>query len=175
MWRFEVELRARDQKLCLFLIKDEFSSISSVFSLVGAKTASGRLVRSLDCRFSWGFESCGRGQKRSMASLSESEGTNRGGMWELDQNLDQPMDEEATRLKNMYREKVWRFSSSVSYFYYLIHLYLDAKTWLFSENVKLVSACDQFISMCSLCFENIWNRCATLIWIVLLQRIVCHL
>ncbi|VAH35688.1 unnamed protein product [Triticum turgidum subsp. durum] len=40
-----------------------------------------------------------------MASLSESEGTNRGGMWELDQNLDQPMDEEATRLKNMYREK----------------------------------------------------------------------
>lgn len=44
-----------------------------------------------------------------MASLSESEGTNRGGMWELDQNLDQPMDEEATRLKNMYREK--KFSS----------------------------------------------------------------
>ncbi|VAH50956.1 unnamed protein product [Triticum turgidum subsp. durum] len=40
-----------------------------------------------------------------MASLSESDGTNRGGMWELDQNLDQPMDEEATRLKNMYREK----------------------------------------------------------------------
>ncbi|VAH50955.1 unnamed protein product [Triticum turgidum subsp. durum] len=44
-----------------------------------------------------------------MASLSESDGTNRGGMWELDQNLDQPMDEEATRLKNMYREK--KFSS----------------------------------------------------------------
>jgi KUP system potassium uptake protein len=41
-----------------------------------------------------------------MASLSESEATNRGSMWELDQNLDQPMDEEATRLKNMYREKV---------------------------------------------------------------------
>ncbi|XP_006652815.1 probable potassium transporter 11 [Oryza brachyantha] len=44
-----------------------------------------------------------------MASLSESEGTNRGRMWELDQNLDQPMDEEASRLKNMYREK--KFSS----------------------------------------------------------------
>uniref|UniRef100_A0A0E0KV48 Potassium transporter n=1 Tax=Oryza punctata TaxID=4537 RepID=A0A0E0KV48_ORYPU len=44
-----------------------------------------------------------------MASLSESEGTNRGSMWELDQNLDQPMDEEASRLKNMYREK--KFSS----------------------------------------------------------------
>jgi KUP system potassium uptake protein len=46
----------------------------------------------------------------SMASLSESELTNRGSMWELDQNLDQPMDEEAGRLNNMYREKVWHFS-----------------------------------------------------------------
>ncbi|XP_021318791.1 probable potassium transporter 11 isoform X2 [Sorghum bicolor] len=45
-----------------------------------------------------------------MASLSESELTNRGSMWELDQNLDQPMDEEAGRLKNMYREK---FSSAL--------------------------------------------------------------
>jgi KUP system potassium uptake protein len=45
-----------------------------------------------------------------MASLSESEATNRGSMWELDQNLDQPMDEEAGRLRNMYREKVWHFS-----------------------------------------------------------------
>ena len=45
-----------------------------------------------------------------MASQSESELTNRGSMWELDQNLDQPMDEEAGRLKNMYREKVWHFS-----------------------------------------------------------------
>ncbi|XP_008663583.1 probable potassium transporter 11 isoform X2 [Zea mays] len=45
-----------------------------------------------------------------MASLSESELTNRGTMWELDQNLDQPMDEEAGRLKNMYREK---FSSAL--------------------------------------------------------------
>jgi hypothetical protein len=33
-------------------------------------------------------------------------------MWELDQNLDQPMDDEAGRLKNMYREKVWHFSLS---------------------------------------------------------------
>ncbi|ONM13991.1 Potassium transporter 10 [Zea mays] len=47
----------------------------------------------------------------SMASLSESELTNRGSMWELDQNLDQPMDEEAGRLKNMYREK--KFSSAL--------------------------------------------------------------
>lgn len=41
-----------------------------------------------------------------MASMSDSETTNRGNMWELDQSLDQPMDEEASRLKNMYREKV---------------------------------------------------------------------
>jgi len=46
-----------------------------------------------------------------MASLSEGEVTNRGTMWELDQNLDRPMDEEAGRLKNMYREK--KFSSAL--------------------------------------------------------------
>lgn len=50
-----------------------------------------------------------------MASLSESEVTNRGSMWELEQNLDQPMDEEAGRLKNMYREKVRYFSFSVCF------------------------------------------------------------
>jgi hypothetical protein len=50
-----------------------------------------------------------------MASLSESELTNRGSMWELDQNLDQPMDEEAGRLKNMYREKVCHFLSFQSF------------------------------------------------------------
>jgi len=44
-----------------------------------------------------------------MASISDSEATNRGSMWELDQNLDQPMDEEASQLKNMYIEK--KFSS----------------------------------------------------------------
>ena len=52
---------------------------------------------------------CRWGEKISMASLSEGEVTNRGSMWELDQNLDRPMDEEAGRLKNMYREKVWHF------------------------------------------------------------------
>lgn len=31
---------------------------------------------------------------------------NKGSMWVLDQKLDQPMDEEAGRLRNMYREKV---------------------------------------------------------------------
>ncbi|KAM3343049.1 potassium transporter 11 isoform X1 [Capsicum galapagoense] len=30
---------------------------------------------------------------------------NKGGMWDLEQKLDQPMDEEAGRLRNMYREK----------------------------------------------------------------------
>lgn len=39
--------------------------------------------------------------------ISEESETNRGSMWDLDQKLDQPMDEEAGRLRNMYREKVW--------------------------------------------------------------------
>ncbi|XP_072970602.1 probable potassium transporter 11 [Typha angustifolia] len=44
-----------------------------------------------------------------MASGLGNEDSNKGSMWELDQNLDQPMDEEAGRLRNMYREK--KFSS----------------------------------------------------------------
>lgn len=45
----------------------------------------------------------------SMASrveIDEDSDTNKGSMWVLDQKLDQPMDEEAGRLRNMYREKV---------------------------------------------------------------------
>lgn len=34
------------------------------------------------------------------------EGRNIGAMWDLEQKLDQPMDEEAHKLKNMYKEKV---------------------------------------------------------------------
>ncbi|XP_044509132.1 potassium transporter 11-like isoform X2 [Mangifera indica] len=37
--------------------------------------------------------------------IDEDTENNRGSMWVLDQKLDQPMDEEAGRLKNMYREK----------------------------------------------------------------------
>ncbi|KAI5016000.1 hypothetical protein ZWY2020_005627 [Hordeum vulgare] len=44
-----------------------------------------------------------------MASISDIETTNPGSLWELDQDLDVPMDEEASRLKNMYIEK--KFSS----------------------------------------------------------------
>lgn len=36
----------------------------------------------------------------------EDETENKGSMWVLEQKLDQPMDEEAGRLRNMYREKV---------------------------------------------------------------------
>ncbi|CAJ1935742.1 unnamed protein product [Sphenostylis stenocarpa] len=36
---------------------------------------------------------------------TDDESDNRGSMWDLDQKLDQPMDEEAGRLRNMYREK----------------------------------------------------------------------
>lgn len=39
----------------------------------------------------------------------DSDNTNKGSMWVLDQKLDQSMDEEAGRLRNMYREK--KFSS----------------------------------------------------------------
>jgi len=43
-----------------------------------------------------------------MASTNEDtqDSTNKGSMWELDQNIDQPMDEEAGRLKDTLREKV---------------------------------------------------------------------
>ncbi|KAK8459380.1 hypothetical protein SEVIR_2G134200v4 [Setaria viridis] len=38
---------------------------------------------------------------------STNEDTGRGTMWELERNLDQPMDAEAGRLRNMYREKTY--------------------------------------------------------------------
>ncbi|XP_077253423.1 putative potassium transporter 11 [Tasmannia lanceolata] len=44
-----------------------------------------------------------------MASVSINEESAKGGMWVLDQKLDQPMEVEAGRLRNMYREK--KFSS----------------------------------------------------------------
>ncbi|XP_006356885.1 potassium transporter 11-like [Solanum tuberosum] len=37
--------------------------------------------------------------------IDEENNENKGGMWDLEQKLDQPMDEEAGRLRNMYREK----------------------------------------------------------------------
>ncbi|PKA62090.1 putative potassium transporter 11 [Apostasia shenzhenica] len=40
-----------------------------------------------------------------MASVSGDEDCEKGSMWDLDQKLDQPMEEEAGRLKNMYSEK----------------------------------------------------------------------
>ncbi|CAN4080370.1 unnamed protein product [Withania somnifera] len=43
----------------------------------------------------------------SGVGLDEDSGETKGGMWELDQKLDQPMDEEAGRLRNMYREKTF--------------------------------------------------------------------
>ncbi|XP_068656162.1 probable potassium transporter 11 [Aristolochia californica] len=44
-----------------------------------------------------------------MAATPIDEESNKGSMWDLDQTLDQPMEEEAVRLRNMYREK--KFSS----------------------------------------------------------------
>lgn len=53
--------------------------------------------------------------ERVEASVTEGENTIEerevGAMWELEQKLDQPMDEEANKLNNMYsREKVITFS-----------------------------------------------------------------
>lgn len=42
----------------------------------------------------------------SRTEMDEDSDNNKGSMWVLDQKLDQPMDEEAGRLRNMYREKV---------------------------------------------------------------------
>ncbi|KAG8635697.1 potassium transporter 11 [Manihot esculenta] len=41
----------------------------------------------------------------SRTEIDDDSDNNRGSMWVLDQKLDQPMDEEAGRLRNMYREK----------------------------------------------------------------------
>lgn len=41
-----------------------------------------------------------------MASVPVEESDGRGSMWDLDQKLDQPMDEEAGRIRNMHCEKV---------------------------------------------------------------------
>jgi len=45
---------------------------------------------------------------RQMASVvqNDKDTDNRGQVWILDQKLDQPMEEEAKRLRNMYKEKV---------------------------------------------------------------------
>ena len=42
----------------------------------------------------------------SRVEIDENTDNNKGSMWDLDQKLDQPMREEAGRLRNMYREKV---------------------------------------------------------------------
>ena len=41
--------------------------------------------------------------------VEEDSDNNKGSMWDLDQKLDQPMDEEAGRLRNIYREKVLEY------------------------------------------------------------------
>lgn len=42
----------------------------------------------------------------SRKGIDEETGNQKGSMWNLDQKLDQPMDEEAMRLKSMSRNKV---------------------------------------------------------------------
>lgn len=50
-----------------------------------------------------------RGVEASTGGEISEESDERGSMWDLDQQLDQPMDEEAGRLRNMYKEKVQFF------------------------------------------------------------------
>lgn len=47
----------------------------------------------------------------------DEESDERGSMWDLDQRLDQPMDEEAGRLRNMYREKVLTFNTKLCFIF----------------------------------------------------------
>jgi KUP system potassium uptake protein len=42
----------------------------------------------------------------SRTGIDEETGDHKGSMWKLDQKLDQPMDEEAMKLKSMSRNKV---------------------------------------------------------------------
>lgn len=55
--------------------------------------------------------------------IGEEETDERGSMWDLDQKLDQSMDEEAGRLRNMYREKVSFLLKIHFHFLFLITLY----------------------------------------------------
>lgn len=64
----------------------------------------------------------------------DEESDERGSMWDLDQKLDQSMDEEAGRLRNMYKEKV--------YFYYFYHPNLIIITTTISTQKNLVSKLD---------------------------------
>lgn len=52
------------------------------------------------------------GEMASIVETDDDSDNNRGSMWALDQKIDQPMDEEAGRLRNMYREKVHTVKSN---------------------------------------------------------------
>lgn len=59
-----------------------------------------------DCNSIWLLRQALRIDETKMTSTSVEEETSRGSMWELDKRLDQPMDEEAGKLRNVYRVKV---------------------------------------------------------------------
>lgn len=78
---------------------------------------------------------------------TDEDNDNRGSMWDLDQKLDQPMDEEAGRLRNMYREKVWCLIA----------------TWFYSLSLSLA----EFV-FCHYCYY--WGgKCNSLILIMVLN------
>lgn len=61
----------------------------------------------------------------SAIEIDEENGT-KGGMWMLDQKLDQPMEEEAGKLRNVFREKVLFFCNLCFFF----PLLLFVKVWV---------------------------------------------
>jgi hypothetical protein len=93
----------------------------------------------LSCVLVRGVRDCGKGiservggescriiwtefQMASRVEIEEENDNTKGSMWVLDQKLDQPMDEEAGRLRNMYREKVRATFFSRFSLIYSIHL-----------------------------------------------------
>lgn len=62
----------------------------------------------------------------SAIEIDEENGT-KGGMWMLDQKLDQPMEEEAGKLRNVFREKVLFFCNLCFFFFPLL---LFVKVWV---------------------------------------------
>lgn len=74
----------------------------------------------------------------------------KGSMWDLDHNLDQPMDEEAGRLRNMYQEKVRMialFNSFISYIKIILFLYQFRRPPILflSNSVTLVFICNKIL------------------------------
>lgn len=63
----------------------------------------------------------------------DEESDERGSMWDLDQKLDQSMDEEAGRLRNMYKEKVYLLIFIFYYYYSKLQILSLNSIWLLQK------------------------------------------